>query len=112
MDTSIKATKLNAVSTSLSGIGILIFSRLLASLFETENLVPFWVIGGVITFFSLTMFVEIKKQRALALLWIITQDFLFTIGSLYVIIVQPFDISFTGYLMIGLFLIPIIFFIG
>lgn len=111
MNTSIKATKANAISTLISGLGILIFGKQLASLFEISSTTPFWIVGGVITFFSLTMFVEIKKQRALAILWIITQDFLFTLASIYVLIFKPFDISDTGYLLIGLFLIPIIFFI-
>jgi len=111
MNTSIAATRLNAVSTFISGLGILIFSNKLAGIFETSTNAPFLVVGGVITFFSLTMVVEIKKQRALALLWIITQDFMFTMASIYVLIFRPFDISSTGYLLIGLFLIPIIFFI-
>lgn len=111
METSIKATKLNAVSTLISGLGILTFSNKLASIFEISNNTPFLVVGGVITFFSLTMFIEIKKQRALAILWIIAQDFMFTIASIYVLIFRPFDISDTGYLFIGLFLIPINFFI-
>ncbi len=111
METSIQATKLNAVSTLISGLSILIFSNSLASVFETSSNTPFLIVGGVITFFSLTMFVEIKKQRALALLWIITQDFMFTMTSIYVLVFRPFEISDTGYLLIGLFLIPITFFI-
>ncbi len=111
METSIKATRLNAVSTLISGLSILIFSHKLASIFEISSNTPFLIVGGVITFFSLTMVVEIKKQRALAILWIIIQDFMFTIASIYVLIFRPFDISDNGYLLIGLFLIPIIFFI-
>jgi hypothetical protein len=111
METSIKATKLNAVSTLISGLGIMLFGNKLAQIFEISTNVSFLVVGGVITVFSLTMFIEIKKQRALAILWIITQDFLFTMASIYVLIFKPFDISATGYLLIGLFLIPIIFFI-
>lgn len=111
METSIKATRLNAISTLISGLGILVFSRALARIFEISNTTPFLIVGGTITLFSITMFIEIKKQRALAILWIITQDFLFTLASIYVLIYRPFEISDTGYLLIGLFLIPIIFFI-
>jgi len=111
METSIKATKLNAVSTLISGLGILILSHFLSSIFNISSNTPFLIVGGAITFFSITMFVEIKKQRALALLWIITQDCLFTIASIYVLIFKPFDISDMGYLLIGMFLIPIVFFI-
>ncbi len=111
METSIKATKLNAISTLISGLGILFFSNKLAGVFEISKTTPFLFVGGVITFFSLTMFIEIRKQRAIAILWIITQDFLFTLASILVLIFRPFDISDTGYLLIGLFLVPIIFFI-
>jgi ribosome-associated toxin RatA of RatAB toxin-antitoxin module len=111
MDTSRKATTLNAVATFSSGIAIVLFSKQLASIFEISSTTPFWVVGGVIAFFSLTMVVEIKKQRALALLWIIAQDLMFTLASVFVLIVRPFEISDTGYWFIGLFLIPIIFFI-
>ena len=111
MNTSQKATKLNFISTLISGIGILVFQNHLTSIFETSSGTPFLVVGSVITFFSLTMFVEIKKQRALAILWIIVQDLLFVLASVYILIAQPFNISNAGYLLIGLFLIPILFFI-
>jgi ribosome-associated toxin RatA of RatAB toxin-antitoxin module len=111
MSISQRATKLNAISTFISGVGILVFHKQLMNIFELNNNRPFLVVGGVITFFSLTMFIEIKKQRASAILWIIVQDILFVSVSIFVLIKRPFDISNTGYLLIGLFLIPIIFFI-
>jgi len=111
MNTLQKATGLNAITTLLSGLGILVFHKQLMNIFEISSNTPFLIVGGVITFFSLTMFVEIKKQRALAILWIIIQDILFVLASIYVLIKRPFDISDTGYFLIELFLIPIIFFI-
>lgn len=111
METSINATRLNAISTLISGLSILLFRNKLTHLFEISDNTPFWVVGGVITVFSLTMFVEVKKQRALALLWIIAQDLMFTLASIIVLIFRPFDISDKGYLLIGLFIIPIVFFI-
>lgn len=111
MSISKRATKLNAISTFISGVGILVFHKQLMSIFELNNNIPFLMVGGVITFFSLTMFLEIKKQRALSILLIIVQDTLFVSASIFVLITRPFDISDTGYLLIGLFLIPILFFI-
>jgi len=111
MNTSQRATELNAITTLLSGLGILVFQKQLMNIFEISSNTPFLIVGGVITFFSLTMFVEIKKQRALAILWIIIQDILFVLASIFVLIKRPFNISDTGYLLIELFLIPIIFFI-
>ena len=111
MSLSQRATKSNAISTFISGVGILVFHKQIMSIFESNNNIPFLIVGGVITFFSLTMFIEIKKQKALAILWIIVQDTLFVSASIFVLIKRPFDISDTGYLLIGLFLIPILFFI-
>ncbi|WP_158655167.1 type II toxin-antitoxin system RatA family toxin [Flavivirga eckloniae] len=111
MNTSKKATLFNTIATFASGMAILLFNKKLMSIFEIENNTPFLVIGSIITFFSLTMLIEIKKQRSLAILWIIIQDILFVIASIIVLIVRPFEISNTGYLLIELFLIPIIFFI-
>lgn len=111
MNTSIKATKSNAISTLISGLLIVGFHNQLANIFAINQKLPFLIIGGIITFFSLTMFIEIKKQRALALLWIIVQDALFVIVSLGIAILQPFDISNTGYMLIAGFTIPIIYFI-
>jgi len=111
MSLSQRATKSNAISTFISGVGILVFHKQLMSIFASNYSLSFLIVGGVITFFSLTMFIEIKKQRALAILWIIVQDTLFVSASIFVLIKRPFDISDTGYLLIGLFLIPILFFI-
>ncbi len=111
MTTSIKATKANAISTLISGLAILGFQHQLMVMFEINKTLPFIIVGGVITFFSLTMFIEIKKQRALALLWIVAQDILFVLASIVILILQPFDISTTGYVIIGLFLLPILYFI-
>ncbi len=111
MTTSIKATKANAISTLISGLAILGFQHQLMVMFEINETLPFIIVGGVITFFSLTMFIEIKKQRALALLWIVAQDTLFVLASIVILILQPFDISTTGYVIIGLLLLPILYFI-
>ena len=111
MTTSQKATRANAVTTIISSIGMLIFHKQLAAMFEMTYSWPFLVLGGVITFFALTIFIEIRRQRALALLWIIPQDLLFTITCLLVIVIRPFGISDIGYLMIALYILPIAFFI-
>jgi ribosome-associated toxin RatA of RatAB toxin-antitoxin module len=54
-------------------------------------------------FFSGTILVEIKKQRALAILWIIIQDSVWVIASIVILIWRPFDISDAGYLLIDIF---------
>ena len=101
----------NALSTLLSGLCLILFHQQLARIFEINSGTPFWVLGLVITYFSFTMFYEWKRLRALALLWILLQDTFFVLGCLAILLWQPFAISTTGYLLIALFSLIIVFFI-
>ncbi|MBA3986895.1 MAG: SRPBCC family protein [Flavobacteriales bacterium] len=65
-------------------------------MFETTNTTVFWVIGIVLLFFASTIIYEIIKQQPIAVLWIIIQDFLWVIGSIALIAVNPFEISKAG----------------
>ena len=111
MNTLQKTMAINATITFISGILILLLQYQLMDIFETDSNTPFWVVGAVITVFSLTMFIEIKKQRAMAILWIIVQDAAWVIASALVLINRPFDISDTGYLLKELYALPVLIFI-
>lgn len=111
MNTLQKATLINAISTFSSGLAILIFHKQLAAIFGSLSENPFLIVGGIITFFSLTMMVEFRKQRPLAILWIITQDSAWILATVIVLLIRPFNITDTGYLLIALFALPILFFI-
>lgn len=91
-----KALGLNALFSGLSGIVLIVFNKEIASLFGTANTTVFWVIGIVLLFFASTIMYEIRKQRPIAVLWIIIQDFLWVIGSFVIITVNLFEISKTG----------------
>ncbi|MEE9361935.1 MAG: hypothetical protein V3U92_04990 [Cellulophaga sp.] len=69
----------------------------------------FWIAGLVLIYFSLTIWYEIGKQRRLAVLWIIIQDFIWVIGSLILILLNPFKITQTGNIIIGIVAILVLF---
>ena len=91
-----KSLRLNAIFSGISGITLIALNKHLANLFETPNTIVFVIIGIVLLFFTSTVFYEIIKQRPIAVLWIIIQDFLWVIGSIALIAVNPFEISKAG----------------
>ena len=91
-----KSLRLNAIFSATSGIALLLFNNQINSLFETNSPATFQIIGSVLLFFALTIIYEIFKQRPLAVLWIIIQDFLWVIGSFIIIVFNAFEISKSG----------------
>ena len=91
-----KALGFNALFSALSGLTLLLFHQAVAQLFATDQGRVFWIIGLVLLFFSATILLEMKKQRGLAVLWIITQDLLWVVGSAALLIFQPFGLSGSG----------------
>ncbi len=94
------ALKINAVFSGLSGLLLIFLNNEIAGLFETENNHVFWIIGLVLIFFATTIVVEVIKQRSLAILWIIIQDYIWVIGSIVLLITNPFYISTIGSILI------------
>jgi len=92
---------LNAVFSGISGFTLILFHGSIARLFGTENSTVFWVIGALLLFFTLTIILEIMKQRPLAVLWIIAQDMIWVIGSIILIAINPFGITFAGNVIIA-----------
>jgi len=91
-----KALSVNAIFSGISGLGLILFHRSIAKLFNIDQSNIFWIIGIGLVFFALTIILEVKKQRRLAVIWIIIQDFIWVIGSAVLLILQPFNISSTG----------------
>lgn len=91
-----KSLRLNAIFSGISGITLIVLNKQIANLFETTNKTVFWVIGITLLFFASTIIYEIKKQRPIAVLWIIIQDSLWVIGSIALIVFNPFEISKAG----------------
>ena len=88
--------QLNALFSGLSGILLVAVHKYVASLFDTPIVSVFQIIGAALIFFSLTIVFEIKRQNLLGVLLIIVQDFLWVLGSVILLIFQPFEISKTG----------------
>ncbi|WP_151675433.1 hypothetical protein [Patiriisocius marinus] len=96
-----RALKTNALFSSISGIILILLNKPIAKLFGTSNNTVFWIIGLALIYFSITIRYEIKKQRKLAINWIIIQDYIWVLGSLILIIINPFEITLIGNLIIG-----------
>lgn len=97
-----KALKINAVFSSISGVVMILLNQSIAKLFGTGNNTVFWIVGLMLIYFALTIWYEIIKQRKLAVIWIIIQDFIWVLGSLILIIFNPFKITLVGNLIIGI----------
>lgn len=103
------ALKANAIFSGISGIVLIILNHQIAKIFRTENNTIFWIIGLALVFFAITIIVEIVKQRSLAILWIIIQDFIWVIGSIFLLVSNIFPISPTGLIIIGIVALIVLF---
>lgn len=104
-----KALKANTLFSSISGILMILLNRQIADVFETKNTTVFLIVGVILICFAVTIWYEINKQRKLAILWIIIQDFLWVLGSLILIIFNPFQITLIGNLIIGMIAIIVMY---
>lgn len=96
-----KALRVNTLFSSISGIIMILLNRQIANLFGTENNTVFLIVGLILIYFAITIWYEITKQRKLAVLWIILQDFIWVFGSMILIIFNPFQITEVGNSIIG-----------
>ncbi len=97
-----KALKTNAIFSSISGLTMILLHQPIATLFGTSNNTIFWIVGLVLNYFAITIWYEIIKQRKLAVIWIIIQDYTWVVGSLILIIFNPYKITLIGNLIIGI----------
>jgi len=92
----------NAVFSTLCGIIVLVFQEKVEQIFNVEPSNFFLVLGTLLILFALSIVVEIKKQRAIPILWITIQDMLWVIGSVILMVWNPFNISIEGNIIIGI----------
>ncbi|SHJ20584.1 type II toxin-antitoxin system RatA family toxin [Aquimarina spongiae] len=92
----------NAIFSILNGGFTIIFRSKIEEIFNVKQSSFFFILGLLLLFFALTIIIEVKKLRALPILWIIIQDMLWVIGSIVLLIWNPFDISSTGNIIIGI----------
>lgn len=101
--------KINAIFSGISGFALIVLNNKITEIFGTENNRIFWIIGLVLVFFTITIILEIIKQRSLAILWIIIQDFIWVIGSIFLLVLNPFQITITGNIIIGIIALIVLF---
>lgn len=104
-----KALKANTLFSSISGILMILLNRQIAHLFGTTNNTVFWIIGLILIYFAITIWYEIQRQRRIAVLWIIVQDYAWVLGSLILIITNPFQITQIGKPIIGIIAIVVLY---
>ncbi len=97
-----KALISNAIFSSVSGVLLILLNHRMAELFGTDNNTVFWIVGLMLVFFALTIVYEVRKQRKPAVMWIIIQDFAWVLGSAILILFNPFEITLTGNILIGI----------
>ena len=101
MNTLQKYLTTNAIFSTLTGIIAIAFQENIEQLFNVEAGNFFLILGILLILFAITIVIEIKKQRAIPVLWITTQDMLWVIGSIILIVWNPFGISTVGNIIIG-----------
>lgn len=104
-----KALKSNALFSSSSGVVMILLNQQIAKLFGTNNNTVFWIVGLILIYFAVTIWYEVRKQRKRAIIWIIIQDFTWVLGSLLLIIFNPFKITLTGNMIIGIVALIVLF---
>jgi len=109
MDQLKKALKLNSIFSSVSGIVFILLNKQIANLFGVENNTVFWITGLILIYFSLTIWFEISRQRKIAVLWIIIQDYLWVLGSFILILLNPFNITLLGNIITGVIALIVLF---
>lgn len=95
-----KSLTANAVFSILNGALLLIFQEKFIKIFGVWPSNFFVILGILLLSFALTIIMEIKKQRAIPILWIIIQDALWVIGSIVLLLFNPFNISTEGNIII------------
>lgn len=92
----------NALFSFLSGSYLFLFSDFFTKVILVGNSPLYQTIGGVLMAFGLLVFTQALKPRHTMVLFIIFQDMLWVLGSAFLLIFRPFDISGTGLLIMAL----------
>lgn len=94
---------INAISSGATGLGLAVFPKAVAGLFETTATMPFIEVGVFLVAFAALVFSVGRGNpvNARAVRLVIVLDTLWVIGSAAIVLLQPFPISVIGYVMIG-----------
>ena len=94
---------INALSSGVTGLGLIVSSSLIAQLFGVSATGPFIEVGiFLVAFASLVLFVSRGVvQNANAVRFIIALDLLWVVTSFVIVLLHLFDLSVLGYLLIS-----------
>jgi hypothetical protein len=94
---------INAVSSGATGVGLLVASKAVASVFGINQTVPFAGVGVFLIVFA-TMVYFVSRQNPMNLNFvrlIIAGDLLWVAVSTVIVLFQSFNLSVVGYLLVG-----------
>lgn len=103
MTTLQNVLRINALSSGVTGLGLAFLPRLFAYLFNVTDTAPFVGVGIFLVSFAAWVAIAsiVTPINARTVLAIIVADSAWVIGSLLLILLQPFEISLLGNIMIG-----------
>lgn len=94
----------NSISSGATGLGLIVFPGMMASLFNVSQTMPFTFVGIFLVAFA-TLVYWVSRSYPIkigSVKFIILMDSLWVAGSIGILLLQLFNLSFIGYLFIGL----------
>ncbi len=95
--------KINAISSGLTGLGLVFFAQPVATLFQVLTTAPFLAVGVFLVFFaSFVYWVAVQnplaEDQVRTVIWL---DSLWVVGSIIAIFLLLNSVSFIGHVIIG-----------
>lgn len=98
-----KVLLINALSSGATGAGLVVFGNVVANIFGVIQPQAFWAVGIFLIAFGALVFTESRQQssRQNRVRLIIVLDTLWVIGSAVIVVLQLFNLSSIGYILIS-----------
>jgi len=97
-----KTLSVNAAFSGVTGMVLILLNTWVAELFGRSEQSIFWIIGTMLIFFASTIIFEVIRQRQLWIKLIIIQDILWVVGSGFILLKRPFNLTDLGYIIIAI----------
>ena len=94
---------INAVSSGITGLGLIAFAPVIATLFGTSSVAAIWGTGLFLLLFAIEVGLESRRNPLIParIRLIVVMDVTWVVVSLLIVLFQLFDLSSIGYLAIG-----------
>lgn len=100
----------NAIFSFLSGFSLLLFSNKIIEIFQVGSPAIYLTIGAVLVLFASLVLSQAIKPKIGLVLFIILQDFLWVLGSAFIVFFKPFGITSSGHQVIAAIAFVVLFF--